>query len=48
VIGAVVLLLLEEWLSGLTIHWQFGVGAILLLVVLFAPKGIAGWFGRAL
>jgi branched-chain amino acid transport system permease protein len=40
VIGAVVFLLLEEILAGYTIHWQFGLGALLLLVVLAAPNGL--------
>ena len=40
VIGAVVFLLLEEFLSHYTIHWQFGLGAILLAVVLVAPNGL--------
>jgi branched-chain amino acid transport system permease protein len=40
VLGAVVLLLLEEALSDYTIHWQLGVGLVLLAVVLFAPNGL--------
>jgi branched-chain amino acid transport system permease protein len=43
-IGAVVLLVLEEATSAYTIHWQLGVGVALLAIVLFAPQGIAGWF----
>ena len=35
-----VFLLLEEILAGYTIHWQFGLGALLLLVVLAAPNGL--------
>jgi len=42
VLGAVVLSVVEEVLQDLTIHWQLGVGLILLLIVLFAPKGLAG------
>ncbi len=41
-LGALVLLLLEELLSGVTLHWQLALGAILLVVVLFAPRGLAG------
>ena len=41
-IGAVALLVLEELVSGYTIHWQLGVGAVLLAIVLFAPQGLAG------
>lgn len=39
-VGAVVFLLLEELLSSATIHWQFGLGAVLLAVVLLAPNGL--------
>lgn len=45
-IGAAVLLVLEEVLSAYTIHWQLGVGLVLLAVVLLAPRGIAGVFER--
>jgi branched-chain amino acid transport system permease protein len=39
-VGAVVFLVLEESLSAYTIHWQFGLGAALLAVVLLAPNGL--------
>ncbi len=39
-VGAVVFLVLEEFLSSITIHWQFGLGAVLLAVVLLAPNGL--------
>ncbi len=48
VVGAVVVLLLEEWLSVFTTHWRMGLGLVLILVVLFSPKGIAGLFERLL
>ena len=38
--GAAVFLLLEEVLVAHTIHWQFGLGAMLLAVVLLAPNGL--------
>lgn len=41
-LGALVFLLLEEVLSGFTIHWQLGLGVVLLAIVLFAREGIAG------
>jgi branched-chain amino acid transport system permease protein len=41
-LGALVFLLLEEVLSGYTIHWQLGLGVVLLAIVLFAREGIAG------
>jgi len=39
-VGAAVFLLLEEALSSYTIHWQLGLGAVLLAVVLLAPNGL--------
>lgn len=46
VIGAIAFLLLEEFLSHYTIHWQLGLGAVLLAVVLFAPNGITSLLKR--
>jgi branched-chain amino acid transport system permease protein len=46
-LGAIALLVLEEVFSAYTIHWQLGVGAILLAIVLFAPRGLAGLLARA-
>ena len=42
VIGAVAFLLLEDVLSALTVHWQIVLGPILILVVLFAKRGLFG------
>jgi len=42
VVGAIVLLLLEDVLSAWTTHWQMILGPILLLVVLFAKRGLVG------
>jgi len=42
VLGAVALLLLEDVLSALTAHWQIILGPILILVVLFAKRGLFG------
>ena len=44
--GAVILLTLEEGLVGMTEHWHFILGFLLLGIVLFAPKGIAALFGK--
>ena len=46
VIGAIAFLLLEEFLSHYTMHWQLGLGAVLLGVVLFAPNGITSLLKR--
>jgi branched-chain amino acid transport system permease protein len=42
VLGAFGLLLLEDVLSAMTQHWQIILGPILILVVLFARRGLAG------
>ncbi len=39
-VGAVAFLLIEEVLAAHTMHWQFGLGAVLLAVVLVAPNGL--------
>jgi len=41
-LGAFVLLLLEDLLSGWTQHWQIILGPLLVLAVLFAKRGLAG------
>jgi branched-chain amino acid transport system permease protein len=41
VLGAAIYLILEEALSAHTIHWQLGLGIVLLAVVLYARGGIA-------
>ena len=46
VLGAIVLLLLEESLVGVTEHWHIVLGLLLLGIVLFAPRGVAALFGR--
>jgi branched-chain amino acid transport system permease protein len=42
VVGAVVLLLLEDVLSAWTAHWQILLGPLLVLVVVFARRGLVG------
>ena len=46
VVGAVVLLLLEESLVGVTEHWHIILGLLLMAIVLFAPKGVAALFRK--
>ena len=45
-IGAVVLLGLEELIAEFTLYSQLGVGIVLLGIVMFAPRGLAGLFPR--
>ena len=42
VLGAIVLIILEEVLSGATVYWPLILGAILISVVLFARGGLEG------
>jgi branched-chain amino acid transport system permease protein len=46
ILGAMVFLLLEEFLSGVTEYWQLIFGPILILVVLFARGGLLGFIAR--
>ncbi len=41
--GALTLLLLEELLTGVTVHWHAALGLLLLVVVFRAPRGVAAW-----
>ena len=47
VVGALILLSLEEVLAGFTLHWHIGLGLLLLGIVMFAPKGVAALFGKS-
>lgn len=47
IIGAAAFLLLEENLSHITQHWKMIFGPIIVLVALFAPKGLAGLIRRS-
>jgi branched-chain amino acid transport system permease protein len=47
VLGAAVLVVLQESLSAYTTHWEFWTGWVLLAVVLFARHGLAGWLSTA-
>jgi len=42
VIGAMIFLLLEEFLGMYTEHWMVYLGPFLILVVIFAPRGLFG------
>ena len=47
VLGAAALILLQEGLAAFTPYWEFWTGWVLLAVVLFARRGLAGWLARA-
>ena len=44
--GAFVLVLLEDFLSSLTKHWQLWLGAAIVLLVLLLPGGLGHLYGR--
>jgi branched-chain amino acid transport system permease protein len=46
VLGAFVLLLVEDLLSGWTQHWQVILGPLLVLSVIFFRRGLAGTFDK--
>ena len=46
VVGAIVYLVLEEFLSQVTEYWALIMGPLLLLIVLFGRGGIMGLLGR--
>jgi branched-chain amino acid transport system permease protein len=46
VIGAIVFLVLEEFLSQITEYWALIMGPLLLMIVLFGRGGIMGMLGR--
>jgi branched-chain amino acid transport system permease protein len=46
VLGAIIYLILEEWLSQVTEYWGLIMGPLLLLIVVFGRGGIMGLLGR--
>jgi branched-chain amino acid transport system permease protein len=46
IVGSAALLMMEHVLSRVTQHWMLVLGPILVLLVLFAKRGIYGWFVR--
>jgi branched-chain amino acid transport system permease protein len=47
VLGAFVLIIVEEVLKGWTEHWQVILGPLLVLSVIFFRRGLAGMFFRS-
>ena len=45
-VGAFVLVLLEEWFSWLTQRWQLLLGAAIVMLVLFLPGGLGNLYAR--
>lgn len=47
-VGALVFVLLQDFVMSVTEYWRFVMGAILILLVIFAPGGLAGIAGGIL
>ena len=45
-LGAVVFVVFQDYVSSITINWQIFIGFLFVLVVLFFPRGILGAIGR--
>ena len=46
-LGAAVFVVLQDYLSSVTINWMSFVGLLFVLVVLFFPRGLLGFFQRS-
>ena len=46
VAGAISFTLMQDYFVGITQYWRALFGAVILLIVLVFPQGIAGFFGR--
>jgi branched-chain amino acid transport system permease protein len=42
-LGAVVFVVLQDYVSSITINWQIFIGILFVLVVLFFPRGLLGF-----
>jgi branched-chain amino acid transport system permease protein len=42
-LGAVVFVVLQDYVSSVTVNWQIFIGALFVLVVLFFPRGLLGF-----
>jgi branched-chain amino acid transport system permease protein len=45
-VGAVVFVMLKDYISSMTVNWMFFVGLTFVLVVLFFPRGLLGMLQR--
>jgi branched-chain amino acid transport system permease protein len=46
-VGAAVFVMLQDYISSMTVNWMSFIGVIFILVVLFFPRGLLGWRRRA-
>ncbi len=45
-VGAALFIFMQDYLSTLTEHWEIFVGLIVVLLVIFLPRGFAGLVDR--
>jgi branched-chain amino acid transport system permease protein len=45
-LGATVFVVLQDYLSSVTVNWMSGVGVLFVLIVLFFPRGLLGFLKR--
>lgn len=43
-IGAAIFIFMQDYISTITEHWEFFVGLVVILLVLFMPGGLAGFY----
>ena len=46
-LGAAVFVVLQDYVSSMTVNWMSIIGTIFILVVLFFPRGLLGMLRRA-
>lgn len=46
VLGGAIVILLGDWLSSITENWMIFIGSFFVLMIIFAPNGIMGFFTR--
>ena len=45
-VGAVLFVMLQDYVSSMTTNWMFFVGTVFVLVVLVFPRGLVGMLQR--
>jgi len=43
IVGAAIITLLEHYISVYTFYWQFVLGCLIIILVMFMPGGICGF-----
>jgi len=45
-LGAVIFVVLQDYISSVTVNWMSFIGALIVLIVLFFPRGVLGLLGQ--